>query len=1122
MVLAGETPPTNPIISIFPTSLGFGNVAIDTTSTSSYLLSASDLTPTTGNLTVTPPSGYQVSVSSGSGFSSSITVAYNGGALAATTIYVRFSPTASGNYAGNITNSGGGATTQNVAVTGTGVGTASPPTLAMFPTSLSFGNIVIDTISPEQSYVLMGSNLTPASGNISITAPNGFQVSSISGSGFATTISTAYTMSSGGPKIMPLGDSITELDWEGGYRSFLYKLLIDSSFTFDYVGRNTSNHVDVNLGFTFPQAFWDHEGYVSATIDNSGSTHVWNKDIVAALTANPPDIMLIMLGVNDIWSGVRTATQVRDSMSSFLDQIWSVNPSIKVILSNLSHTYTGNTVNETILTSYNALLPALVAAKQAAGRYITLVDNYSALNSATDVVDGIHPSVQGYHKMAAAWYPAVAAALKSNSNTFTKSIYVRFSPVAVQSYSGSITNAGGGATSQNVVVTGAGISVAAPVLTVTPTTVSFGNVVINNISNEQTYVLSGSNLLPANGNITITAPAGFQVSSTTGSGFDSSITISYTGGTLSAKTIRGRFLPTVQRTYSGNITNTGGGAIAQNVSVSGNGVVPTITVIPSSLPFGGIVTHDTSDEKTYTLSGLNFTPASGNIIVTAPSSAYQVSLTTGSGFGPSVSVPYSGGTISSSSPVTIFVRFLPTVAQSDSGNITNIGGGAATQNVSVTGIGKSLSDPLITTNPTSLLFDNVTINTISPEKTYTLSGLHLTPSNDSLTITAPAGFSISTVSGSGFTSSKRIAYTSRTLSTQTIYVRFSPTAVQDYSNNITNAGGGATAQSVYVSGNSVPPTITVSPTSLSFGSVLLNTSSEHAYTLSGSNLQPANDTIRITATNGFAISTASGSGFTSSINISYTTGNLPSTTIYVRFFPTAVQNYSGNIINVGGGATSQDVTLSGTGVSAASLSISSTSLSFGSVTTGGVSGEKSYALSGTNLIAPGSITITSSRVFQVSATSGAGFDSSISISYSSDTLSSRSIYVRFSPTVVENYSGNIINVGGGAPALDVAVSGSGLPSNVVVQLGQNFPNPFNSSTRIPYSLYKKSWVKLTIFNILGQRIGILINEEQDIGFYQPAFDLGRINNNIELPSGTYFYRLDIAGVSITKKFILLK
>jgi hypothetical protein len=160
-------------------------------------------------------------------------------------------------------------------------------------------------------------------------------------------------------------------------------------------------------------------------------------------------------------------------------------------------------------------------------------------------------------------------------------------------------------------------------------------------------------------------------------------------------------------------------------------------------------------------------------------------------------------------------------------------------------------------------------------------------------------------------------------------------------------------------------------------------------------------------------------------------------------------------------------------------------------------------------------------VFQVSATSGAGFDTSISISYSSDTLSSRSIYVRFSPTVVENYSGNIINVGGGAPALDVAVSGIGLPSNVVVQLGQNFPNPFNSSTRIPYSIYKKSWVKLTIFNILGQRIGILINEEQDIGYYQPAFDFGRINNK-ELTSGTYFYRLDIAGVSTTKKFILLK
>jgi hypothetical protein len=278
----------------------------------------------------------------------------------------------------------------------------------------------------------------------------------------------------------------------------------------------------------------------------------------------------------------------------------------------------------------------------------------------------------------------------------------------------------------------------------------------------------------------------------------------------------------------------------------------------------------------------------------------------------------------------------------------------------------------------------------------------------------------------------------------------------------------------------------------------------------------------VTAPSGFEVSITSGSGFNSSINIPYTASTLSSTTIYVRFSPLVVQSYIDHITNDGGGATTQDVTVSGTGVNATSLSISAASLPFGYVIINAISSEKLYALSGTNLVAGGSIAITSSKGFQVSATSGAGFDSSISISYSSDTLSPRSIYVRFSPTVVENYNGNITNAGGGAPTLNVAVSGIGLPLDEIVQLGQNFPNPFNPYTRIPYSVYKKSWVKLIIFNILGQRISTLIDEEQDVGYYQPEFDISHTNYGEELTSGVYFYRLEIAGVSFTKKLLLLK
>ena len=109
-----------------------------------------------------------------------------------------------------------------------------------------------------------------------------------------------------------------------------------------------------------------------------------------------------------------------------------------------------------------------------------------------------------------------------------------------------------------------------PILTITPTSLNFGTVVQNTISPQQTYSLAGYFLSPAAGDITITAPAGFRVSSTSGTGFAPSITIPYTGNTLPATTIYVRFSPTNVINYTGNVTNTGGGAPVANVAVSGS------------------------------------------------------------------------------------------------------------------------------------------------------------------------------------------------------------------------------------------------------------------------------------------------------------------------------------------------------------------------------------------------------------------------------------------------------------------------------------------------------------------------------------------------------------------------
>jgi gliding motility-associated-like protein len=108
-----------PTLLVVPDSLAFGTILQGGTSAvQSYSLSGYFLTPAAGNITITAPPGYKVSLSSGAGFATSLTVPYTGGTIAATTIYVRFSPFALANYNKMITNAGGGAPTANVILTG--------------------------------------------------------------------------------------------------------------------------------------------------------------------------------------------------------------------------------------------------------------------------------------------------------------------------------------------------------------------------------------------------------------------------------------------------------------------------------------------------------------------------------------------------------------------------------------------------------------------------------------------------------------------------------------------------------------------------------------------------------------------------------------------------------------------------------------------------------------------------------------------------------------------------------------------------------------------------------------------------------------------------------------------
>ena len=86
---------------------------------------------------------------------------------------------------------------------------------------------------------------------------------------------------------------------------------------------------------------------------------------------------------------------------------------------------------------------------------------------------------------------------------------------------------------------------------------------------------------------------------------------------------------------------------------------------------------------------------------------------------------------------------------------------------------------------------------------------------------------------------------------------------------------------------------------------------------------------------------------------------------------------------------------------------------------------------------------------------------------------------------------------------------------------QNYPNPFNLSTIIKYSLPEDSRIKITIYNIQGQKIKQLINDHQSAGHKSIVWD-GKNQNDRAVASGVYFYRIQTDDFVSTKKMLLLK
>jgi lysophospholipase L1-like esterase len=198
--------------------------------------------------------------------------------------------------------------------------------------------------------------------------------------------------------ILPIGDSITDgYNVPGGYRIELFRSAHAAGHNITFTGSLTNGPATVD-GVAFPIR---HEGH-------SG----WRIDMIAGQVPAPalgitPHIVLLMAGTNDVIQNSALA-QAPGRLGTLIDALAIGAPDALIVVAQL--TPLGDPTEETNVVAYNDALPAIVAARVDAGNHVVLVDMHTGFPG-SELADMIHPTTDGYARMAGVWYATLAPLL---------------------------------------------------------------------------------------------------------------------------------------------------------------------------------------------------------------------------------------------------------------------------------------------------------------------------------------------------------------------------------------------------------------------------------------------------------------------------------------------------------------------------------------------------------------------------------------------------------------------------------------------------------------------------------------------------------------------------------------
>ncbi|HSR95742.1 MAG TPA: SGNH/GDSL hydrolase family protein [Kofleriaceae bacterium] len=215
---------------------------------------------------------------------------------------------------------------------------------------------------------------------------------------------------------MPLGDSITGSP--GCWRALLWTDLQNAGFTnIDFVGTLPPQGCGIAHD-------GDNEGHGGILATNMAD----QNQLVPWLAATRPDIVVMHLGTNDVWNA-RTPSVILTAFSKLVDQMRAQNPNMKILVAQIIPMNPSNcTECASRVVALNAAIPAWAQGKTTAQSPITVVDQWTGFDTATDTFDGVHPIDPGNRKIANRWFPALTAAL---NGTLTPNFSLSVNPAAV-------------------------------------------------------------------------------------------------------------------------------------------------------------------------------------------------------------------------------------------------------------------------------------------------------------------------------------------------------------------------------------------------------------------------------------------------------------------------------------------------------------------------------------------------------------------------------------------------------------------------------------------------------------------------------------------------------------------